>query len=92
MDQLLALARSRPDSPEFREALVKQPGRSPDQERRSLQLQRPRFRLGGRSPPRQPRWSSTISRPGAMRRIAGSDLWFYVGAASRGNRRIASTT
>ena len=72
MDQILAMAKARPDSPEFREALVEASWRGADQERRGVRLERPRFRLGCRGC-RQPTLVVDDQPVGAMRRIAGSN-------------------
>jgi enterochelin esterase-like enzyme len=78
MDQLLALSRSRPDSPEFREALVKHLGDAPIKSGEAYNSNGPDF-VWAVDAPKQPTLVIDDQPAGAMRRIAGSNLWFSFG-------------
>lgn len=83
MDQLLTLARTRPDSPEFREALVKHLEDARIKSGEAFNSNGPDF-VWGVETPRQPTLVIDDQPVGAMRRIAGSNLWFYLGQLRMG--------
>ena len=77
MDQVMTLSRSRPDSPEFREALMKHLGEAGIKSGEAFDSNGPDFiwAVASATPPAM----ILDDQPaGPMRRIAGSDLWFYV--------------
>jgi enterochelin esterase-like enzyme len=76
MDQLLALARTRPDSPEFRDALVKHLGDAPIKSGEAYNSNGPDFIWAVESAI-QPSMILDDQPAGRMRRIAGSHLWFH---------------
>ena len=78
MDQLLALARTRPDSPEFREALVKHLGDAGIKSGKAFNSHGPDF-VWAVETSTQPTLVIDDQPVGAMRRIAGSNLWFHLG-------------
>ena len=79
MDQLLAMAKSRsPMLPEFREALVKHLGEAPIKSGEAFNSNGPDFVWAVESAA-QPTLVVDDQPVGAMRRISGSNLWFYVG-------------
>ena len=77
MDQLLTLARSRPDSPEFRQVLVKQLGDTEIKKGEAFNSNGPDF-IWAVETAKQPAIFVDDQPAGPMRRISGSDLWFYV--------------
>ena len=77
MDQLLTLSRTRPDSPEFREALLKHLGEAPIKSGEAYNSNGPDFVWAVESAT-QPALTVDDQPAGPMRRIAGSNLWFYV--------------
>ena len=78
MDQLLAMAKSRPDAPEFREALVKRLGEAPIKSGEAFDSNGPDF-VWAVEAAAQPTLVVDDQPVGAMRRIPGSNLWFYTG-------------
>ena len=76
MDRLLAMARSQPDSPAFREALVKGLGDAPIKKGIAFDSNGPDFIWAVESA-RVPAMILDDQAVGVMRRISGSDLWFY---------------
>jgi enterochelin esterase family protein len=76
MDRLLALARTRPDSPEFRDALVKHLGDAPIKSGEAYNSNGPDFIWAVESAT-QPSMILDDQPAGRMRRIAGSNLWFH---------------
>ena len=78
MDQLLAMAKSRPDAPEFREALVKRLGDAPIKSGEAFDSNGPDF-VWAVEATAQPTLVVDDQPAGAMRRISGSNLWFHTG-------------
>ena len=78
MDQLLAMAKSRVDAPEFREALVKRLGEAPIKAGEAFDSNGPDF-VWAVEAPAQPTLVVDDQPVGAMRRIAGTNLWFHTG-------------
>jgi enterochelin esterase family protein len=78
MDELLALSRTRPDSPEFRDALVKHLGEAPIKSGEAYNSNGPDFIWAVESAT-QPTIVVDDEPAGAMRRVAGTNLWFYTG-------------
>lgn len=78
MDQLLALARTQPDAPQFREALVKHLGEAAIKSGEAFNSNGPDF-VWAVETDKQPTIVIDDQPAGAMRRIAGSNLWFHVG-------------
>src|SRR5688572_23975198 len=78
MDQLLAMAKSRPDAPEFREALVKRLGEAPIKAGEAFDSNGPDF-VWAVEATTQPAIVVDDQPAGAMRRIAGTNLWFHTG-------------
>ena len=78
MDQLLAMAKSRSDSPEFREALVKRLGEAPIKSGEAFDSNGPDF-VWAVEAATQPTIVVDDQPAGAMRRIAGTNLWFHTG-------------
>jgi enterochelin esterase-like enzyme len=78
MDQLLAMARSRSDAPEFREALVKRLGEAPIKAGEAFDSNGPDF-VWAVEAAAQPTLVVDDQPAGAMRRIAGTNLWFHTG-------------
>jgi hypothetical protein len=91
MDQLLAMAKSRPDAPEFREALVKRLGDVPIKSGEAFDSNGPDF-VWAVETAAQPTLVVDDQPVGAMRRIAGSTLWFYTGQLRVGDVASVSTT
>jgi enterochelin esterase-like enzyme len=92
MDQLLALSRTRPDSPEFRDALVKHLGEAPIKSGEAYNSNGPDFIWAVESVT-QPAIVVDDQPGGPMRRIAGTNLWFYtaqlrVGTSHRFHYRV----
>src|SRR5687767_12802795 len=78
MDRLLQLARSQPDSPVFRESLVKSVGEAEIKKGEAFNSNGPDFIFAVESA--KPPTLIVDDKPlGVMRRISGSDLWFYTG-------------
>jgi enterochelin esterase-like enzyme len=78
MDQLLTLVRSRVDSAEFRDLLVKHLGDAQIKSGEAYNSNGPDF-IWAVETPKQPTLVVDDQPVGAMRRIAGSNLWFYLG-------------
>ena len=78
MDQLLTLARTRPDSAEFRDLLVKHLGDARIKSGEAYNSNGPDF-VWAVETPKQPTLVIDDQPAGAMRRIAGSNLWFSLG-------------
>jgi enterochelin esterase family protein len=78
MDQLLALSRTRPDSPEFRELLVKHLGEAPIKSGAAFNSHGPDFVWAVESATQPSMVIDDQPAGGPMRRIAGSNLWFYI--------------
>ncbi len=78
MDQLLTLSRTRPDSPEFREALLKHLGEAPIKSGEAYNSNGPDF-VWAVEAATQPAIVVDDQPIGAMRRIAGTNLWFHTG-------------
>ena len=78
MDQLLAMAKTQSDSPEFREALVKRFGDAPIKSGEAFDSNGPDF-IWAVEATAQPTLVVDDQPVGAMRRISGSNLWFYTG-------------
>jgi enterochelin esterase-like enzyme len=76
MDQLLAMAEARSDSPEFREALLKRLGEAPIKSGEAFDSNGPDFVWAVESAT-QPTLVVDDQPAGAMRRIAGTNLWFH---------------
>src|SRR5688500_14693161 len=76
MDQLLAMAKSRPDSPEFRDALLKHLGDAPIKSGEAYNSNGPDFIWAVESAT-EPSMILDDQPAPRMRRIAGSDLWFH---------------
>ncbi len=77
MDQLLTLSRTRPDSPEFKDLIVKHLGEAPIKSGEAFNSNGPDFVWAVESAT-QPSMILDDQPGGPMRRIAGSNLWFYV--------------
>jgi enterochelin esterase-like enzyme len=77
MDRLLALARSQPDSQEFREALVKQLTPEAVKTGVAFDSNGPDF-IWAVEATSQPSIVIDDAPAGPMRRIAGSNIWFFV--------------
>ncbi len=77
MDQLLTLSRTRPDSPEFRDLLVKQLGEAPIKAGEAFNSNGPDFIWAVESAS-QPSMILDDQPAGPLRRIAGTNLWFHV--------------
>jgi enterochelin esterase-like enzyme len=83
MDHLLSMARSQPDSPEFRDMLVKHLGDAPIKSGEAFNSNGPDFIWAVESA--GPPTLIVDDQPvGAMRRIAGSQLWYYTGQLRTG--------
>jgi len=78
MDQLLAMAKSRSDAPEFREALVKRLGEAPIKVGEAFDSNGSDF-VWAVEAASQPTLVVDDQPVGAMRRIAGTNLWFQTG-------------
>jgi enterochelin esterase-like enzyme len=78
MDRLLQLARSQPDSPAFREALTKSLGEAEIKKGEAFHSNGPDFIFAVESAT-QPALIIDDKPVAGMRRISGSDLWFYTG-------------
>ena len=78
MDQLLAMAKSRSNAPEFREALVKRLGEAPIKAGEAFDSNGPDF-VWAVEAATQPTIVVDDQPAGAMRRIAGTNLWFHTG-------------
>ena len=78
LDQLLAMAKSKSDTPEFREALVKRLGEAPIKSGEAFDSNGPDFVWAVESVT-QPTLVVDDQPVGAMRRIAGTNLWFHTG-------------
>jgi enterochelin esterase-like enzyme len=78
MDQLLTLSRSRPDSPEFRELLIKELGDAAIKTGEAFNSNGPDF-VWAVEAATQPTLVVDDQPVGAMRRISGSSLWFHTG-------------
>src|SRR5687767_3519868 len=76
MDQLLAMAKSRPDSAEFRDALIKHLGEAPIKSGEAYNSNGPDFIWAVESAT-EPSMILDDQPAPRMRRIAGSDLWFH---------------
>ena len=76
MDQLLAMAKARSDTPEFREALVKRFGDAPIKNGEAFDSNGPDF-IWAVEAAEQPTLVVDDQPVGAMRRSSGSNLWFY---------------
>src|SRR5688500_365340 len=76
MDQLLAMAKSRPDSAEFRDALVKHLGDAPIKSGEAYNSNGPDFIWAVESAT-EPSMILDDQPAARMRRIAGSNLWFH---------------
>jgi enterochelin esterase-like enzyme len=83
MDQLLTLSRTRPDSAEFSEALVKHLGDAPIKSGEAYNSNGPDF-VWAVETSTQPTLVIDDQPVGAMRRIAGSNLWFHLGQLRAG--------
>jgi len=77
MDRLLAMARSRPDSPEFRDAVVKHLGEAPIKSGEAYSSNGPDF-IWAVEAATQPAMVIDDQPAGPMRRIAGTNLWFHI--------------
>jgi enterochelin esterase family protein len=78
MDQLLAMARTRSDAPEFRDALVKRLGEAPIKAGEAFDSNGPDF-VWAVEAAAQPTLVVDDQPAGAMRRVAGTNLWFHTG-------------
>jgi len=78
MDELLAMAKSRSDAPEFREALVKRLGEAPIKAGEAFDSNGPDF-VWAVEAAAQPTLVIDDQPAGAMRRVAGTNLWFHTG-------------
>ena len=78
MDQVLALARSRPDSPEFRDLLIAQLGDAPIKSGEAFNSNGPDFVWAVEST-KPPAIVIDDQSPRPMRRSGGTNLWFHVG-------------
>src|SRR5262245_682637 len=78
MDHLLTLSRTQPDSPEFRDALVKYLGEAPIKSGEAHNSNGPDF-IWAVEASAQPAIVIDDQPAGPMRRIAGSNLWFHAG-------------
>ena len=78
MDQLLAMAKSRADAPEFREALTKRLGEAPMKSGEAFDSNGPDFVWAVESAT-QPTLVVDDQPVGAMRRISGTNVWFHTG-------------
>lgn len=78
MDHLLAMAKSRPDVPEFREALVTRLGEAPIKAGEAFDSNGPDF-VWAVEAAVQPTLVVDDQPVGAMRRISGTNLWFHTG-------------
>ena len=83
MDRLLSGARSQPDSPAFREALIKALGEAEIKKGEAFNSNGPDF-IWAVETTKQPTLIVDDKPVGAMRRISGSDLWFYTGQLAIG--------
>ena len=83
MDRLLALARSQPDSAAFREVLVKSLGEPEIQKGEAFQSNGRDFVFAVANA-KAPALIVDDKPAGSMRRIAGSDLWFFTGQLAAG--------
>jgi enterochelin esterase family protein len=77
MDQLLTQSRTRPDSPEFRDLLVKHLGEAPIKAGEAFNSNGPDFIWAVESAS-QPSMILDDQPAGPLRRIAGTNLWFHV--------------
>jgi enterochelin esterase family protein len=78
MDQVLALSKTRSDSPEFRDLLVKHLGDAPIKSGEAFNSHGPDFVWAVESATQPSMVIDDQPAAGPMRRIAGSNLWFYV--------------
>jgi len=78
MDQILAMAKARPDSPEFREALITRLGEAPIKSGEAFDSNGPDF-VWAVEAASQPTLVVDEQAIGVMRRISGSNLWFRTG-------------
>ena len=76
MDELLSMARSRPNAPEFRAALVKHLGEKEIKTGIAFNSNGPDF-VWAVETPSTPTLVIDDQPAGAMRRITGTDLWFH---------------
>ena len=77
MDRLLAMARTQPDSPEFRAALIKRLGEAPIKSGEAFDSNGPDFIWAVESAS-QPSMILDDQPAGPLRQIAGTNLWFHV--------------
>ena len=82
MDQLLAMAKSKSDAPEFREALVKRLGEAPIKSGEAFDSNGPDF-VWAVEAVTQPTLVVDDQPVGAMRRIAGSTVSVEISSAMR---------
>jgi enterochelin esterase family protein len=78
MDQLLAMAKSRSDAPEFREALLKRLGEASIKSGEAFDSNGPDF-IWAVEAAVEPTLVVDDQPVGAMRRVSGSNLWFHTG-------------
>src|SRR5687767_5197529 len=83
MDRLLELARSQPDSPAFHEALVKGLGEAEIKKGEAFSSNGRDF-IFAVATAKQPALVIDDKPVSGMRRISGSDLWFYTGQLAVG--------
>lgn len=81
MDRILELARSLPNSPAFREALVKGLGEAEIKKGEAFNSNGSDFVFAVETA-KQPSLVIDDKPAGPMRRSAGSDIWFYTGRGS----------
>ena len=79
MDQLLAMAKGRSDAPEFRQALIARFGEAPIKSGEAFDSNGPDFIwvVDSATQPRLIVDDQPVS--GVMRRVSGTNLWFYTG-------------
>ena len=77
MDRLLAMARTQPDSPDFRAALIKRLGEAPIKSGEAFDSNGPDFIWAVESAS-QPSMILDDQPAGPLRQIAGTNLWFHV--------------
>jgi enterochelin esterase family protein len=78
MDQLLAMAKSRPDAPEFRHALITRLGEAPIKAGEAFDSNGPDF-VWAVEAAAQPTLVVDDQPATTMRRITGTNLWFHTG-------------
>jgi enterochelin esterase-like enzyme len=78
MEQLLAMAKSRPDSPEFREALVARLGEAPIKSGEAFDSNGPDFIWAVEAPSR-PTLVVDDQPIGPLQRVSSTNLWFRTG-------------